>query len=59
MSEIALNDKAVNLKALHIIALVEGMMVLFGPDKKIAPIARGFEDEFRKQALNIALSEEV
>lgn len=55
----ALNDKAVNYKALHLAALVEGMMVVLGPDKKIAPIARGFEDEFRKQALNIALSGEV
>ena len=51
----ALNDRAVNHKALHLIALVEGMMVVPGPDKKIAPIARGFENEFRKQALNIAL----
>ena len=54
-----LNDKAVNHKALHIIALVDGMMVVLGPDKEISPIARGFENEFRKQAMNIALSGEV
>ena len=52
-----LNDKAVNYKALHILALVEGMMVVLGPHKNIASTIHGFENEFRKQTLNIALSE--
>ncbi len=54
-----LTSKIASHRAALIIALVDGMMIVIGAREEITPPIRGFETQFRLQALNIALSTEI
>jgi AcrR family transcriptional regulator len=51
-----LSKKTVNHKALLILAMVEGLMVVLGSNKNNSLPISGFEKEFHKQTINIATS---